>query len=344
MRKIGASLLMLVLVLGLAPISSRADEPRAVVKLGYIPVVIYAPLYVGIERGYFAAEGVDVQLIPVPAGAGDSIIQLQAGNFDAAATGAGATYWNAAHQGGAFRIVAPLHTERPPISSPLVISADRAAEIKTVADLKGKKIAVNNKGSAIEYWVYSALKKAGLNMNDVTIVNMPFPQMPQALQNRAIDAAVITDPLATQAKEQGLVSFLADDYIDGVTVTYVFFGERLLKDRPQVAEAFIRAYIKAARDLQGDGWLNKDVAAMIEKYTKVPADLVLRMNRPYFDPNATISVENLKDLQTYFLGRGLLEYTDPLDISSLIDTSLVEKALKALGPYSTPTMAPTAAK
>jgi hypothetical protein len=83
---------------------------------------------------------------------------------------------------------------------------------------------------------------------------------------------------------------------------------------------------------------------MIEKYTKVPADVVLRMNRPYFDPNCTIPLADLNEVQRFFLTRHELEYTAPLDMAKYIDSSLVEKALAVLGPYAAPTATPTAAK
>ena len=333
-------LVCLVLSFAVLPVPRMAAQQPEALKVGYLPVVIYAPLFVGVDRGYFAAEGLNVELIPLPAGGGDSIIQLAAGNFDLAITGAGAPLWNAAKQGLAFKIVAPLHTERPPLSTPLVISAKRTEEIKTVADLKGKKVAVNNTGSAIEYWVYAAITKAGLSMDDITLVAMPFPQMPPALEAGAIDAAVITDPLATLAKDQGLVAFLADDFIDGITVTYVFAGTALLEQRPAAAEGFMRAYLKAMRDLQGEAWLDDSIATIIEKYSKVPAAVVKRMNRPYFDPNLTIPTADLEEVQRYFLSRKVLEYTDPLDVTAFIDATWAQKAVAALGPAPTPEATP----
>jgi NitT/TauT family transport system substrate-binding protein len=330
------------LLLPTLPTAQAQDAEDNVIRLGYIPVVIYAPIYVGVERGYFEEEGVRVELIPVPAGGGDSIIQLAAGNFDAAATGAGATLLNAAYQGLGFRIVAPLHTERPPLSTPLVIAANRVDELRSISDLRGKKIAINTTGSAIEYWVYKALESGGLTMHDVTIVSMPFPQMPPALEAGAIDAGVMTDPLPTLAREQGTIAYLADDFIDGQTVTYVFFGMPLIEERPAMAEAFMRGYLRAARDLQGDGWLDRSTAEIIEKYTQVPADVVLRMNRPYFDPNGTVPLADLEEIQRYFLTRGVLEYTEPLDMAAYVDTSFVDKALEALGVYPEPTPEPTA--
>jgi NitT/TauT family transport system substrate-binding protein len=341
--------LALIVVVSFASVQSatRAQGKKEVVRTGYVPVLIFAPLYVAVERGYFADEGIDAQLTPVQGGS-DSVVQLAAGNFDVAVGGLGAGLFNAASKGLEFRIVGPMHTERPPLASPLVIAKDRVDEIKSVKDLKGKKVAINATGAATEYWVFKALEKAGLTMNDITLVTVPFANVPGALQGRAIDAAILGEPLATLQKDQGTVAVLADDFIDGITVTYLYMGLPILKDRPQVAEGFVRAYLRAARDLQGDGWLNKDTAKIIEKYTKVPADVVVRANRPYYDPNGVIPVNDINALQDYFLKRGELEYKTALDLKPFVDPSLVEKAVQKLGVYApaTPaaTMSATAAK
>src|SRR5688572_27935181 len=106
------------------------------VRLSYVPMMIFAPLFVANERGYFREEGIEVELSPVQGGS-DSVVQLAAGNFDVAVGGAGAGLFNAAQRGVKFTIVAPMHSEKPPLTSPLVISAKRTDEFKTVADLKG---------------------------------------------------------------------------------------------------------------------------------------------------------------------------------------------------------------
>ncbi len=341
-------MLAVVLVAGLllGSIQARA-QTKEVVRMGYVPVLIYAPLYIAAERGYFAEEGIDVQLTPLQGGS-DSVVQLAAGNFDAAVGGVGAGLLNAANKGLEFRIVAPMHTERPPLASPLVISAERADEIKSVKDLKGKKVSINATGAATEYWVFKALEKAGLTMDDITITTIAFRDVPAALQTRAVDASILGEPLVTLQKDQGTIKVLADDFIDGITVTYLYMGLPLLKDRPQVAEGFVRAYIRALRDVQGDGWINKETAVIIEKYTKTPADVVLRSNRPYYDPDGTIPLDDILTLQDYFLKRGQLEYTTPIDMKPFVDPSLGEKALQGLGPYVAPTgeatMAATTAK
>jgi NitT/TauT family transport system substrate-binding protein len=329
MRRLVMVFAALALLLTVAQVSAQAQSEK--IRLGFLPVITYATFFVGIERGYFADEGIEIELVPLPAGGGDSIVQLAAGNLDVAATGAGATLWNAIALGFPVKIVAPLHTERPPLATPLVISAKRVDEIKSTADLRGKRIAINNVGSAVEYWVYAALQRGGVSMDEVTIVPMPFPQMAAALDAEAIDAAVITEPLATLGRDQGLLAFLADDFIDGITVTYVFMGEAMLTERRPVAEAFMRAYLRAARDLQGE--IDESLAAIIEKYTNVPAPVIMRMNRQYYDPNGVIPIADLEEVQRYFKSRGLLEYAELLDVPSLVDTSLVDAALKVIGEY-----------
>ncbi|MCS6871708.1 MAG: ABC transporter substrate-binding protein [Anaerolineae bacterium] len=338
MRRLLLILVAIALLLTATQLPVQAKSEK--IRLGYLPVITYATFFVGIERGYFAEEGIELELVPLPAGGGDAIVQLAAGNLDVAATGAGATLWNAIALGLPVKIVAPLHTERPPLATPLVISAKRTNEIKSAADLRGKKIAINNVGSAVEYWVFSALKREGVSMDEVTIVPMPFPQMAAALDAGAIDAAVITEPLATLGREQGLIAFLADDFIDGITVTYVFMGEEMLTKRRAVAEAFMRAYLRAARDLQGK--IDESLAKIIEKYTNVPSPVVMRMNRQYYDPNGVIPVADLEEVQRYFKSRGLLEYKELLDVPSLVDTSLVDAALKVIGKYQPkPTATPS---
>ncbi|MHB8628197.1 MAG: ABC transporter substrate-binding protein [Aggregatilineales bacterium] len=340
-------LVVVVLWLGLSAQAGQAQatqpaDQKVTIRLGYVPVLIYAPLYVAMERGYFAQEGLDVQLTPLQGGS-DSVVQLAAGNFDAAVGGIGAGLLNAANKGLDFRIVAPMHSERPPVATPLVIAASRADEIKTIADLKGKTVAINATGAATEYWLYEALAEGGLTFNDVKLTTVAFKDVPIALQTGAIDAAMLGEPLVTLQIKQGVVKVLANDFIHGFVSTYLYMGLPLLHDHPQAAEGFVRAYLRASRDLQGEAIKDPTIAAIIEKYTKVPAAVVEQASHAYYDPNGTIPLSDINTLQAYFLTRGELEYKTPLDLSKYVDTSLVDQAIKDLGVYAVPTAVATQA-
>jgi NitT/TauT family transport system substrate-binding protein len=298
------------------------------VRTGYVPVMIFAPLFVANERGYFREEGIEVELQPVQGGS-DSVVQLAAGNFDAAVGGAGAGLFNAAKRGVKFTIVAPMHSEKPPVTSPLVISAKRADEFKTVADLRGKKVSINATGAATEYWLAQALEKNGLTIDDIEVTTVAFSQVPAALESRSIDAAILGEPLTTINEDNGTVKVLAEDFIDGFNSTYVYMGESLLEGKPDVARGFMRAYLRACRDLQGD-YMNEEIAQILEKYTKVPASVTLRANPAQYDPNGTVPIEDLETLQRYFLTRGVLEYTEPIDLTPFVDQQLASEVAKDL--------------
>jgi NitT/TauT family transport system substrate-binding protein len=311
-----------------APADAGAAPAAVTLRTGYIPVVIFAPLFVGIERGYFAEEGITIELTPIQSG-NEAVVQLAAGNFDVSLGGANAGLYNAAARGVEFTIVAPLHSERPPVVTPLIISAKRAGEITSIEQLRGKKVAVNAVGAGTEYWLAQALAKGGLTMNDIELVGMPFPNIPAALENGALDAAVVTEPIVTINTDNGLVSVLADDFIDGFTATYVYMGDALLTGQPEVARGFMKAYLRATRDLQGE-YMSDEVATIIEKYSTVPADVLKRIAAPQYNPNGTVPVENLEALQVYFKERGLLEYDELLDVKTIVNTELAAEVAAEL--------------
>jgi hypothetical protein len=68
--------------------------------------------------------------------------------------------------------------------------------------------------------------------------------------------------------------------------------------------------------------MDKEVAAAIEKYTEVPAEVVLRIPAPVFDPDGSVPIADLETLQRFYQERGHLEYDELLDVSTFVDTDL----------------------
>lgn len=305
-----------------------ANREVQTIRLGYIPVIIFAPLFVGIERGYFADEGLSLDLVPIQS-TNDAVVQLAVGDFDVAIIGGNAALFNAINRGLRFQIIAPMHSERPPLATPLVISADRVDEIQSIADLRGKRIAVNGIGAAIEYWVDQALAQGGLSIDEVELTAMRFPDMPAALASGTLDAAVITEPLVTINKDKGVLAVLAEDFINDFTATYVLSNENWLANNPAIARGFMRAYLRACRDLQGD-YMNTEIAEMIEKYTEVPAAVIMRSPLSYYKPDGRVPIEDLETLQGFFMRRGLLEYEELLDVNTFVNTDLAAEVVAEL--------------
>ncbi|HXF81335.1 MAG TPA: ABC transporter substrate-binding protein [bacterium] len=318
-----------------APGAARGQgQPLTKIRVVHVPVLIFAPLYVAIERGYFAREGLEVELISTPGGV-SSFVVLASGRAEVVVGGLGAALFNAAARGLDFKVVGPVHMEKPPVSTPLVVSkkAYDSGQIRAVRDLRGKRVAVNVLGSATEFWLNAALLRGGLSMDDVQVVAVNFPEVPAALENGAIAAGLLGEPLATLAEDRGQVVRLSDDFINGVQVTALYYSGQFMREQPKAAVGFMVAWLRASRDLYGDGYKRDDVAAIVQKYTGVPAAVVKRAAAPFHEPNGRMNFNDFKRLQEFFKRRGALTYEKPLEPRQYIDTAYVAAALRVLGPF-----------
>ncbi|CAA9553127.1 MAG: hypothetical protein AVDCRST_MAG49-2007 [uncultured Thermomicrobiales bacterium] len=312
-----------------------APAERTSVTVGFVPISIYAPLFVAFEKGYYADEGLDVTLEPL-AGGSDLITLTANGEFDVAAAGAGPAFWNAMALDLPVTVVAPGHAEGSPVATPLMISREacESGAITRVADLRGKRVSVNAPG-ATEFWLGRALATDGLTIDDVDEQFLAFPEAVAALASGAIDAAMVGEPLATQAEQQGIASRLLDDFpVQDVQPTTVIANDGFLADHPDAANGFAVAYLRAVRDLSGAGFKAPENLAIIERYTGVPADLVAEAVQPVFVPNGVIDLASLGELQTFFRGRGQLEYETDIDPGTIVDLRYMDAALARLGPYA----------
>jgi len=325
------------LLLGVPAAGSVQAQTGTPVKIRvvHVPVLIFAPLYVAMERGYFRREGLDVELISTPGGA-SSFVVLASGRAEVVVGGLGAALFNAAARGLDFKVVGPVHMEKPPVSTPLVVSkkAYDSGQIRSVRDLRGKRVAVNVLGSATEFWLNAALLKGGLTMDDVQVVAVNFPEVPAALDNGAIAAGLLGEPLATLAEDRGQVVRLSDDFINGIQVTALYYSGEFMRSRPREAVGFMAAWLRASRDLYGGGYKRDDVAAIVEKYTGVPAAIVKRAAPPFHEPDGKMNFNDFKRLQEFFKKRGSLTYEKLLEPKQFVDGSFVREALKRVGPFT----------
>jgi NitT/TauT family transport system substrate-binding protein len=222
--------------------------------------------------------------------------------------------------------------EGDPVATPLMISKGdcESGEIDEVADLKGKKVSVNARG-ATEYWLAQALATGGLALDDIELQELPFPDAVAALQSGAIDAAMIGEPLATSAEQQGIAVRLARSFpVQNIQPTIIFANNDFLAEKPDAATALVAGYLKAAREMTAGGFDDPTDLAIIENYTGVPADLVQAAVRPVYPVDGQIDLEGLATLQQFFRDREQLEYDTDLDPASFVDTQFVEAALMLL--------------
>lgn len=304
----------------------------AQVRVGYVPVLIYSPLFIAIDKGYFAAQGITTVATPFTGGA-DILAQNASGNLEVGLGGLGAAALNAFQRGLDLRTVASQHAESPPLATPLVVAKSRFDDgtFTNVAALKGKRVAINAKGTGTEYWLQAALAKNGLAMSDVQLSALAFDQVAAALVGGALDAAMLGEPLVTLAEGQGLVHRLADDFLTNAQGTVIYYNQRWGAANADLSTRWLAAWLRGARDLGNGGYARDENAAIIEKYTKTPAAVVKAAKPPVHDPNGVLNLQDMAAQQTYFLTSGALTYTSPLDLNTFVDTSYAAAAVARIG-------------
>src|SRR5262249_10348869 len=135
--------------------------------------------------------------------------------------------------------------DAPPDSATLMVPVD--SPIKGPRDLEGKRMAVDAVGGI--GWTYtSALtEQAGGGPKKIQFVELPFPQMPDALLNNQVDAAQISEPGRSLILKTGRVTALAYPIIEvqpGAEISHVIAKADWVQSHPETLRRFLRAYGK----------------------------------------------------------------------------------------------------
>jgi NitT/TauT family transport system substrate-binding protein len=318
--------------------ASRAAGAEDVVKVGSLGITADAPVFIAIEKGYFRERGIDVKLEPF-ASAAPAMAPLSTGEIQVVGGGIAPALFNAFARDFPVRVVA--HRTRDvdgnSIDS-LMIRSDLKAGIRRLADLKGKKIAINAPGGALTYMVGKMLESDGLTLKDVELVYMSWPDMAPAFANKAIDAGAVVDPFVAQFEERGIaVTFkraadvLRNPWWD---VAVLLYNNDWARKNPRVATEFMAAYLKGARDMV-DAMAGKNRAEIVDilvKHTRVKdRALYERMHWGYVDPNGAILKQSVRDQQDWYARQGLVPRKADLD--EIIDERYVKAAIEKLGVY-----------
>ena len=162
-----------------------------------------------------------------------------------------------------------------PEAEAIVVPRDSA--IKSVADLKGKKVALN-KGSNVHYLLVRSLEKAGLKYSDVTPVFLPPADARAAFEKGAVDAWAIWDPFLAAVEKQTGARIVADGR--GVVNNYAYYlAERqYVAKYPQVIRALFDDSVEQGRWLKAN---LKQAAALIAPLQGLDADVVELSLRRY---------------------------------------------------------------
>jgi NitT/TauT family transport system substrate-binding protein len=314
-----------IMLVVLLPSLGRAQSET--VKLGDLAAISNAAVYIAIEKGFFKEQGVVTEISNF-ASAAKQVPALVAGELEVSVGSASAGLFNAVAQQAPFRIVADKGQTREGYGfSLLTVRKDLvdSGQVKTFRDLKGKKIAILAKGNIQHYLVGKMAEEVGLTINDVDLNFMDAPNQVTAFETKAIDAAYAVEPWAARFAERGVaVRFRTPDQVKGlgpVQVGVIIYSGKFIKERKPVAQRWMNAYLKAAELFHKNGVKDPEIAAILEKYTKVPAKVIQAAIPPYQDPNGKVLLENLADQAQWFTRNGMQQ---KVSIENAVDMSFLK--------------------
>ncbi len=314
-------------------------SPPVAVKVAVLLSATETPIFIGVDKGFFKAEGLNVELVNF-AGGGDMTSSLAAGQIDVGGGSSSAGLINAIQRGLGIKIVADRGqaANRFGIGA-LAIRKDlvESGAYKGYPDLKGKTVAGNTPASSVEFLLGQILKQGNIKPDEVNYVTMPFPNIPAAFANKSIDAAIFPEPFLTTAIDQGYTvkSKSFDEIYPDYQVSVLMYSPKLIQENVEAAKRFAVAYLRGIRVYKDAFEKNQgraDVISVITRYTSLKdAGLVERMIPAGFNADGRVNLKSLEDEQDWYLARGFIK--EKIDYSKVVDYQFTDYSLKRLGPY-----------
>ena len=259
-------------------------------KLGYMKIVDNAAMFMAMEKGFFKAEGLELETVPMAGGA--LIVQgVTSGDLQIGWTNVISLY-QAYVEGFDFKLVAGGATNVKAKKESHNIQVTKASPIKSAKDLEGKTVAVNTLNNIVHLMAMAWIDKNGGSSVKVKFVELPFPQMEAALSAGKVDAVSVHEPFATAALEKGQTRVLAQpwgDVLPKFLIASWFASEKWLAKNKEVGQAFVRAINRGIDAIQADPEGSR--AAMI-KWAGLSPDLASKIGLPVFEKGVSE-----KDLQ-----------------------------------------------
>jgi NitT/TauT family transport system substrate-binding protein len=254
--------------------AARAAEALPLIRVGIVPIYNMHSHFAAEAQGYFTAEGIRVQALPVQGGA-LGIPGLISGSLEVLYSNT-VSVLTAFERGIDVRIIAegPRTPTTPP--DPLGLFRRKGEKITTGKDLEGKSVAILARFTLQWLTMQRWIKQTGGDLGKVTYREVPPPAMLDALKNRQVDAAYLLDPFLAIARDDPALELAAwptSTSMGGLSSSVWIVSGKWAEANPKLVRAYARAFFK------GGHWVNDNVGKkpyydLISGFTKTdPARL-----------------------------------------------------------------------
>lgn len=274
---------------------STTEDGVDQVKVGVIPIVDVAPIYLGQQKGFFKNRKIELTLEGGQGGA--AIVPGVVNNQTQFGFSNLTSLMIAQTKGLPIKVVAAGVSstgEAGKDFGAVVVKAN--SPIKTAKDLAGKKISVNTLKNIGDTVTRESVRKAGGDDTTLNFVEIAFPNMPAALEKGEVDAAWVVEPQLSTIKAAGGRE-IASTFVDAapnLTVAAYFTSEKLITENADLVKRFTEAVNEslAYADAHPD-----EVRTVLGTYTKIDEKLRASLVLPKWPTEINkASVQTLADL------------------------------------------------
>ena len=299
-------------------------------SVAVLPLVSSAPVFIAQSRGFFAAEGLDVELRFFQA-AQPVAVAVASGDLDVGVTGLTAGFYNLAGR-GALDILAGQARVEPGDGFIAYVASTKAwnAGLRSLGALPGRAVGITQTGSTFHYMVGRLADKQGFALDSVRLKTLEsVPNVVAALRGGSIDAALLPGHVAQPLVDEGIAKILgwAGDETPW-QLGAVFAAPRTVEKRRAMIDGFLRAYRRAAavyddgmRPVRGRPWKAGDPAsaaarALAEELREfIPSTSVeeILASAPRIDREGRLEIADVRDQVAWYQRHGLVDKSVKVD-------------------------------
>jgi NitT/TauT family transport system substrate-binding protein len=321
--------LVFLAALALVAPAAHANET---IKIGSLKAANVGPAFIAKEKGYFAAEGLDVEFSYFES-AQPVAVGVASGSLDFGCTSTSAGMYALAGQ-GVIKIISGMYSEAPGFHNFGIMASLKAsaAGLKSYKDLPGHSIAISQIGSPVHYSLALVADKYHLDLKSMRIEPLQgVPQIVSAVEGNQVDSSVTTatamNPMLLQHKAE-LVGWIGDEtpWQAAVTITTA----KRIAEKPQTVEAFLRAFKRGAREYHDaftgpgekrqDGPNAAEILGILSKFTGQSPDQI-KLSVAYVDGDARVDVKDIQHQVQWFKEQKMLK--DDIDPTKVMDMKYV---------------------
>jgi NitT/TauT family transport system substrate-binding protein len=284
-----------------------APPPRQAIKYGYVPILASGAMFIAQDRGYFAEQGIDLDMVSFDSGA-LLIPAVSAGQLEAGHGTAGPALFNALAREINMKAVSVISWN----GTFLMVRKDLAdaGQIQTVQDLKGKRVSLMVEGSPIDFTMRRVLYQNGLSLGDLDVQRLSMPDSVPALGNGGVDAVTVVEPFPVLIESRGLGvrGPAVQDQVWKDAASLVLVGQGMLSRGDAANVAFMIGFVKGVRDLQAalqdERVADPGVLDIVSRWTKIAPDVVARAVISGAPPNGRLDLDDLNRQQDFWVQEG----------------------------------------